>query len=343
MSDRRRPNLISPLRALQLALSAALAVGLHACASAPAEPKFQKFTFPKNAFVGDVQRPYVALGPVRSKIDYQSLDFNREERELCRNYYNRAVRDLVKFAKRQGADAVVDVKSVTFLLDGRTEMHATPECSDDGGEGQVLTQGIAVKWKENAVDVGTWSVPAATATPAPSATLAISPPSPEAAQPTGAAAAATIGQPPASQGKLFPESEMNYSAKETHETHQALSAKELRELKRTVDASDADSEALAPVRMTTTAGSAAVATPAAPVVAPLSKPEFNPHRELLSAEPKRRKVSAQAADLAESEPAERQPARARTESRASSSSGAARASGAFNPGDPRGLPGRLLP
>ena len=140
----------SRLRVLSLLTSALLG-----CATVP-EPKFEKHTFPKNAYVGDVQRPYTVLGPVRSKVDYVSLDPNHEEGRLCRNYYNKSVRELTKYAKRQGADAVVDVQSVVFLEDGRRETYKTPECSDDGGEGQVLTQGVAVKWKQSGAETGEW-------------------------------------------------------------------------------------------------------------------------------------------------------------------------------------------
>ncbi len=70
-----------------------------------------------------------------------------EGKTLCANYYNKAVNSLVEAARRKGADAVIDVKSVVFLEDGRKEEYQTPECADDGMEGQILTQGIAVKWK----------------------------------------------------------------------------------------------------------------------------------------------------------------------------------------------------
>lgn len=130
------------------------------CSSAP-QSKYKRFAYPKNAYSGDVQRPYSVLGPVRSRVDYPSLDFTHDEKELCRNYFNKAVRELVRFGKQQGADAVLDVKSVTFLIDGRTELHSAPECSDDGSEGQILAQGIAVKWKGGPVEAGAWVSPLA--------------------------------------------------------------------------------------------------------------------------------------------------------------------------------------
>jgi hypothetical protein len=104
----------------------------------------------KSAFKGNVSRTYEKLGLVRSKVNFLTLDPGREESELCRNYFNKAVKDLVKTAKNKGGDAVIDVKSVVFFEDGHMELYSTPECSDDGMEGQVLTQGIAVKWKDDA-------------------------------------------------------------------------------------------------------------------------------------------------------------------------------------------------
>ena len=119
---------------------------LPACTSLPTV-HHKDYEFPKDrAFLGNVKQKYKTLGMVRSKVNYQSLDPNREEADLCRNYYNKAVKDLVQMAEDRGADAVIDVKSVVFMEDGRSELYPTPECADDGLEGQILTQGIAVKW-----------------------------------------------------------------------------------------------------------------------------------------------------------------------------------------------------
>ena len=110
---------------------------------------FYKHDFPQNAFIEPVKnRPYDVVGLVRTKVDYPTLDPKHEEQELCKNYYNQAVRDLVKMAHDKGADAVIDVKSVVFYEGSdKPELHKTPECSDEGDEGQILTQGLAVKWK----------------------------------------------------------------------------------------------------------------------------------------------------------------------------------------------------
>jgi hypothetical protein len=117
------------------------------CATHLPDPKVTRYSFPKGkAYVGDVKRPYSKLGQVRTKVNFNTLDWIHEEDQLCRNYYNKAARDLVERAKDQGADAVIDVRSVVFTEFGGAETFTTPECSDDGQEGQILLQGIAVKW-----------------------------------------------------------------------------------------------------------------------------------------------------------------------------------------------------
>jgi hypothetical protein len=108
-----------------------------------------RYTFPSDAYIGNVKgRKYTVLGTVRSRVDYTTLDPNHEESELCKNYYNKAVRELLKNAKAQGADAVIDVKSVVFYQNGESKTYPTPECSDDGQSGQILAQGIAIQWKK---------------------------------------------------------------------------------------------------------------------------------------------------------------------------------------------------
>jgi hypothetical protein len=134
---------------------------LYACSS-PGTPNFAKFHFPKGVFVGDVDRPYTTLGRVKTKVNFSSLDVKHEEGELCRNYYNKASSDLLKRAKEVGGDAVIDIKSVVLYENGQFESYKTPECSDDGEEGQILLQGIAVKWKP----VGPSPTPGASPMPA---------------------------------------------------------------------------------------------------------------------------------------------------------------------------------
>ncbi len=129
-------------------LFGALAAGaIGACATLP-DVKFTKFSFPKESvFVGDVERPYKEMGNVKAKVNFQTLDPNHDEKEICKNYYNRAAMDLLDKAKARGAQAVIKVQSVTFLNNGKVETADTPECFDDGEEGQILLQGVAVKWE----------------------------------------------------------------------------------------------------------------------------------------------------------------------------------------------------
>jgi len=121
-----------------------------ACSSLPA-PKQNRYSFPKaSVYLGGMDHPYTVLGRVRTKVDFTSLDPNFEEDALCRNYFNKAANDLLERAKKNGGDAVIDMKSVVFLEDGRQQSFSTPQCADDGEEGQVLAQGIVIKWKNEA-------------------------------------------------------------------------------------------------------------------------------------------------------------------------------------------------
>ncbi len=125
-----------------------LLLGGGACATLPT-PSHKSFEFPAGeAFIGhSVSRPYQILGWVKSKVNFLSLDPDREESDLCKNYYSKSVQGLVQMAKDKGGNAVMDVQSVVFLENGRQETYSTAECSDDGMEGQALTQGIAIQWK----------------------------------------------------------------------------------------------------------------------------------------------------------------------------------------------------
>ena len=111
--------------------------------------EFKRYQFPNSASIQDKGgRPYTSLGFVRSKVNFQSLDPTHDENELCRNFYNKAVKELVQYAKEKGGDAVVRVRSVVFYGDGTHKLFPTPECSDDGMEGQILTQGEVIQWKD---------------------------------------------------------------------------------------------------------------------------------------------------------------------------------------------------
>lgn len=130
---------------------------LFAVSCAGPVPKLHhaKHKFPDGeAFVGIPEgREFERIGVVRARADYASFDpehvdkAEQGERSMCRNFYNRAVQDLVKFSKQKGGDAVIEVKSAVFLLDGKSQTYDTPECADDGAEGQALVQGVAIKWK----------------------------------------------------------------------------------------------------------------------------------------------------------------------------------------------------
>lgn len=114
--------------------------------------KHTYYSFPKEAQVGVPERAYTGIGQVKSRVDFPTImdseaAVDTEDDRLCKNYFNKAVIDLVHRAKEKGADAVIDVKSVVFLQDGRQETYPRAECADDGAEGQVLVQGAAVRWK----------------------------------------------------------------------------------------------------------------------------------------------------------------------------------------------------
>ena len=91
-------------------------------------------------------RPFQPVGWVRTKEPFITIDPDADLNKLCANYYNKAAASLLREARKAGADAVVSVRSVTFLLNGATEEHKTPECADDGGEGEILLKGVAVRW-----------------------------------------------------------------------------------------------------------------------------------------------------------------------------------------------------
>jgi len=118
------------------------------CSTLPA-PKFKKYTFPEaSVFVdGQPDRRFKVVGPVRVRVNFSSMDPEREEQELCRNYYNKGANDLFKRAKRDlHADAVIDVRSVVYFMDGKSKHYPTPECADDGNEGQILMEGKAIRY-----------------------------------------------------------------------------------------------------------------------------------------------------------------------------------------------------
>lgn len=137
---------LRPIPLFYLALLLGLGTGLG-CTSLPT-PKVKRYEFPKEAYLEDPERPFETLGLVRTKVTYGSFHPEFEEEDLCKNAFNKAARDLVRRAKKQGADAVVRVRSVVFLMDGKIETHPQPECVDEGEEGQLLAQAVAIRWKK---------------------------------------------------------------------------------------------------------------------------------------------------------------------------------------------------
>ncbi len=132
-----------------------IALFCSACASAALDEKVKhpKFSFPEALVfrelpTGELQdRPYEVMGWVRSKAVWPTLDQEAYSEGLCRNYFNKAAKNLLKEAKKVGADAVIQVRSVVFMLDGKVGEFPDPECSDDGAEGEVLVRGVAIKFK----------------------------------------------------------------------------------------------------------------------------------------------------------------------------------------------------
>lgn len=118
--------------------------------------------------------PYKVMGWVRAKASFPTMEQAINNPGLCKNYYNKAARDLLKEAGKVKADAVIKVRSVVFMIDGKTEEHDTPECSDDGAEGEILLRGIAIKFLPK-----TGPTPAVTATSIDPVTPANVKPSPK--------------------------------------------------------------------------------------------------------------------------------------------------------------------
>lgn len=125
---------------------------MNACATSLPEAKHEHYSFPESkAYVeeptGKLQgKPFKPLGWVRAKATWATMEQEKNNQSLCRNYYYKAVRNLVRDAEKAGADAVIKIRSVVILLDGKTEEHLTPECSDDGAEGEILLRAIAIKF-----------------------------------------------------------------------------------------------------------------------------------------------------------------------------------------------------
>ena len=111
--------------------------------------KHKNYSFPEKFVFKEIpKKKYKVIGTVKSRVDFSTLKVERGMDYLCRNYYNKGAKDLLKYAKGKGGDGVIKVRSVTLLLNGEIEVHKTPECSDDGTIGQVLLKGLAIKWDD---------------------------------------------------------------------------------------------------------------------------------------------------------------------------------------------------
>ena len=120
------------------------------------EQKIKKYSFPKGeAYLkGDTPKKnsdsitLVRLGLLKVKVNFSSLNERYSFDELCRNYFNKALQQLVQRAKKEkNAFGVMDIESVVYLMNGQVEYYTTAECADDGSEGQILVQGQAFRWQ----------------------------------------------------------------------------------------------------------------------------------------------------------------------------------------------------
>lgn len=133
----------------RIAFAAAVSIVLGACSTLP-HPEVKRHVFPREGvFLGESDRPYDVIGTVRAKATWPTLLLpEMDEQTLCNNYYNKAAQDLLGHARKAGGDAVMQVRSVVFLLTGKRQTHTTPECSDDGENGEILLEGVAIRYKK---------------------------------------------------------------------------------------------------------------------------------------------------------------------------------------------------
>jgi hypothetical protein len=138
---------------IRFSLIAWLGFMAASCSTSLPKERHDVFHFPESMVFSEEpsgefkNRPYEVLGWVRSRAHYPTFEQDPNSNKLCRNYYNKAAKDLLIEAKKAKAEAVIKVRSVVLLLDGKTEEYVTPECSDDGAEGEILLRGVAIKWK----------------------------------------------------------------------------------------------------------------------------------------------------------------------------------------------------
>lgn len=149
-----------------------MAILSGSCASTLPTEKHATYLFPQEDVYVELPigahmgQPVKPLGWVKARVRYPTLESDTNNSHLCRNYYNKGAAQLLKEARKVGGDAVIQVRSVVFLFSGETQEFATPECSDDGAEGEILLRGIAVKYLP---------FPSPTPRPSPSASPAVRP------------------------------------------------------------------------------------------------------------------------------------------------------------------------
>lgn len=130
-------------------LAIVLIWGALGCGSLPTDSVEIFSPVKDGAFVEEPPKsqPFQVLGIVRTKVNYPSALPEYTDEQLCKNYYNKAVKQLVKAArKKYDADAVITIRSVVRYMDGKHDVFKTPECSDDGNEGQIAVQGRAIRF-----------------------------------------------------------------------------------------------------------------------------------------------------------------------------------------------------
>ena len=116
-------------------------------------------------------RPYQEVGTVRAWQEFKTeLDESFDEKEFqrrCKLAFHGAAEKVLQIAREHGGDAVVRVRSVVFLADGRKEYLPSAECADDGDEGEALVEGMAIRWKGPVPLAAPAATAAAPAAPAP--------------------------------------------------------------------------------------------------------------------------------------------------------------------------------
>ncbi len=124
------------------------------CSSAPSGKKGTEAPRPLPAGVSFDEgggRPYQKVGTVRAWHEFKTeLDESFDDKEFqrrCRQAFREAAAKVLKIAQEHGGEAVIQLRSVVFLADGRKEFLPRAECADDGDEGEALVEGMAVRWR----------------------------------------------------------------------------------------------------------------------------------------------------------------------------------------------------